>query len=269
MALRSMDFTIEKIMKAGKKILNQNYAIALIYYRRYERDPSAPRQRISVDSVMRDFRGCYVTFKHKNTSGEQKWVDLTAGECTELKDLAAEILKMQGITDPSHGLGAPGEDDLLAASNTSTSAANGTEKHEESTPATGGNRTTDDVLGLGELPMQLRTLLEDPIEAGTGGSTDATNAGATSSLMFSVGSEENVMLAARSSESGTAPSTAEGLASSLADVAYKPMGDQPLKMFGDKPMEDQPMKIFDKAMGEPQMKMFGEADDKVASMFLQ
>lgn len=238
---------------------------------RYERDPSAPRQRISVDSVMRDFRGCYVTFKHKDTSGEQKyfcivskyqvmtliyhrWVDLTRRECTELQDLAAEILKMQGITDPSNGLNAPGEDDLLAASSsTHVQAANGTGiKHDEAaSPATGGNRTTDDVLGLTELPMQLRTLLEDPIDSPAGGSADATNAGA----MFSVDTEESVML--ESARSATAPSTADGLASSLADVAYKPMGDQPMKMF-DKPMVEQQLKIFGEA-----------ADDKVASMFLE
>jgi len=228
------------------------------YYRkdsegRYERDPSAPRQRISVDSVMRDFRGCYVTFKHKDTSGQQKWVDLTRLECTELQDLAAEILKMQGITDPSNGLSAPGEDDLLAASSSNVQAANSADvKHDETaTPATGGNRTTDDVLGLTELPMQLRTLLEDPIESATGGSADATNAGA----MFSVDAEENVMLAARSS--GGAPASTDGLSSSLVDVSYKPMGDQPMKM-------------FDKSIGEQQMKIFSEAaDDKVASMFLQ
>eukprot|EP00466_Bigelowiella_natans_P014234 jgi/Bigna1/81660/fgenesh1_pg.82_\ len=259
------------------------------YYRKntsngsYERDPNAPRQRISIDSVMRDFRGHYVTFKH-NTDPPQRFLTLASPESTRLLDLAAEIIKMQGL-NPT-GANTVTDDDLLAQvtsgdvgigndnilNEPNNPHANEINEEDQSPSAieARGEGGPDDVLGLGELPMQLRnffaeddtTTTDTVVAASTSAAVSAEAAGlaatAAAVAVVSAGSNSDLFAAAvngadehdsiiRSDgmmrSEGIILSNTNEVADSLPDINYKTgLGD---------------------AMG------FSDAEgDKVASMFL-
>jgi len=195
---------------------------------RYIRDASAPRQQISVDSVMRDFNGRYVTFK-QNAQPVHRHVKLKTDECRNLHALAAEIVKMQGmnvsgantVTDAELAASAPVNVEssaVQASGSTSSIVQNGNE-----------------VLGIDELPMQFRTMLEDPMDPtviGPEAGISATRGESSTQAMFSVSGDENVMLTAGSQYPNSEP---------FPDV------DEHMKMYNE----------GDAAAG-----------DKVASMFL-
>eukprot|EP00471_Norrisiella_sphaerica_P013069 CAMPEP_0184498014 /NCGR_PEP_ID=MMETSP0113_2-20130426/37934_1 /TAXON_ID=91329 /ORGANISM="Norrisiella sphaerica, Strain BC52" /LENGTH=765 /DNA_ID=CAMNT_0026885359 /DNA_START=24 /DNA_END=2321 /DNA_ORIENTATION=+ len=217
---------------------------------RYERDPAAPRQKISVDSVMRDFNGHYVTFKQRK-SPPQRYITLSPQECNRLHKLAGEIIRMQGISVPS-GANTVADDDLLAPASTSASNAGlNTATASESLSSQSIERTPDDVLGLGELPMQLRTFFaEDPVNvvvsglAASGAAvTNSTGAANSSdpSLIFSGENSNNVMLSLGNANTATISST-QSSTSEVVDT-LPPIGNS--------------------------LNIFSDADgDKVASMFL-
>ena len=199
-------------------------------------------------------------------------VTLAPEDCRQLHALASEILKMQAGT-PSTAqfiaddelLGGPsGEStattiDSLADSRQPESdvGAVAAETAVASEPSAEPSQGIgDDVLGLDELPTELRDILEDTVdtvarvsEPAATSSASANGVRGSTTLMFPMnGAEDDVVFGGNTVGAAAPEESGANLASSLADVAYKPMGgEMPIKIFCD----------ADAAAG-----------DNVASMFL-